>query len=116
MSDDATQLRERLQQLLELIGAEEVKTVAEVALEEIPKKLVTIEEGIARNELLPVSRLAHGLKGDTSTLGIDTMAAIAKTLESIDKPEFTEDSNALVARLKVLYAEAEPILKEFSQA
>ena len=114
MSETTDQLRERLQQLLDLIGEEEVQTIAAVAMEEIPKKLVAIEDGIGAGELDSVSRLAHGLKGDTGTLGIDDMADLAKTLEGVDNPEFGGNPNDLLFQLKEAYKVSEPILKEFS--
>ncbi len=43
MSASTDQLTKRLKQLLELIGTEEVRTIAKVAMDEIPKKLVTIQ-------------------------------------------------------------------------
>lgn len=114
MSESTDQLRERMQQLRDLIGEEEVQSIAVVAMEEIPKKLVSIEAGIAAGELEAVSRLAHGLKGDTGTLGIDDMAAIAKTLEGIANSADDVTPTDLLAQLKEAYSESEPILKEFA--
>ena len=113
MSETTDQLRERLQQLLDLIGEEEVQTIASVAMEEIPKKLVAIEEGLGNGELESVSRLAHGLKGDTGTLGIDDMAEIAKTLEGVADPSFEPSPTDLLTQLKDAYRVNEPVLKEF---
>jgi HPt (histidine-containing phosphotransfer) domain-containing protein len=114
MSETTDQLRERLQQLLDLIGEEEVQTIAAVAMEEIPKKLVAIEDGIGAGELESVSRLAHGLKGDTGTLGINDMADLAKMLEGVEKSDFGDNPNDLLFQLKEAYKISEPVLKEFS--
>lgn len=114
MSETTDQLRERLQQLLDLIGEEEVQTIAAVAMEEIPKKLVAIEEGISTGELELISRLAHGLKGDTGTLGMDDMADLAKALEGIASPGFEQNPSELLSQLNEAYKKNEPVLKEFS--
>ena len=114
MSESTDQLRERMQQLRDLIGEEEVQSIAAVAMEEIPKKLVSIEASIATEDWEAVSRLAHGLKGDTGTLGIDDMAAIAKTLEQAGDHGQTVNPGELLAQLKTAYSESEPVLKEFT--
>ena len=102
-----------MQQLRDLIGEDEVQSIASVAMEEIPKKLVSIEAGIAAGELEAVSRLAHGLKGDTGTLGIDDMAELAKTLEGAADPAQGINPEELLEQLKVAYSASEPVLKEF---
>lgn len=114
MSDTTDQLRERLQQLLDLIGQEEVQVIIEVATEEIPKKLTSIEQALESGELEQVSRLAHGLKGDTGTLGMDTMAEIAKQLEGVQEPTFAHDAKDLLAQLNQSYERQLPVLKEFA--
>ncbi len=114
MSDTNETLRERLQQLADIIGTEEVNGVADVALVEIPKKLTQIQAGLDANDLEGVSRLAHALKGDTGTLGIDDMADTARTLEGVADPANGVDGPGLLAELRTLYQSAEPILREFA--
>ncbi len=114
MSEATDQLRERLQQLLDLIGKEEVQTIVEVAMEEIPKKLVSIEAGIQAGESEAIARLAHGLKGDTGTLGIDDMAELSRELEGAVKAENGAEGTKILAKLKEAYQASEPVLKEFA--
>lgn len=114
MSEMTDQLRERLQQLLDLIGQEEVQVIVEVAMEEIPKKLSSIEQALESGDLTQASRLAHGLKGDTGTLGMDTMADIAKLLEGVEDPTFAHNASDLLVQLNQSYELQLPVLKEFA--
>ncbi len=113
MSASTDQLTKRLKQLLELIGAENVQTIARVAMDEIPKKLVAIQQGLDAGEFASVSKLAHGLKGDTGTLGIDDMAELARSLEGITQGDFGHEPQDLLAQLRNAYKESEAVLRTF---
>ena len=113
MSASTDQLTKRLKQLLELIGTEEVRTIAKVAMDEIPKKLVAIQQGLEAGQWPSVSRLAHGLKGDTGTLGINDMAELAGTLQRITEADFGHDAHDLLLQLQNAYEKSETVLRTF---
>jgi HPt (histidine-containing phosphotransfer) domain-containing protein len=101
------------QQLREMLNQEEV--LAEVItryLEDAPKLLQDLSDGINQGETELVTRTAHTLKSSSAMLGATRLAHLCQELEAQAKSENLEVTAALLSQIKVEYESVKTVLLE----
>ena len=89
MADDDTEPCEvlNMRQFEDATGgdAELMQELAELYLADADAQLPSLEEAAARRDLEHVTRVAHGLKGSSASIGADRVADAFKTLETMGR-------------------------------
>ena len=101
------------QQLREMLNQEEI--LAEVIqhyLEDTPKLLQDLSDGIAQGETELVTRTAHTLKSSSAMVGATRLAHLCQELEAKAKRENLEATAALLSQIKVEYEPVKTVLLE----
>ena len=89
---------------LERLGGDEdlLREVVQIFLEETPKLMTSLQQGIRDSDPETVERAAHSLKGQLSYLGLEPIAKLARDLEDAGRNKALAGAAAL---LEILTAE-----------
>jgi CheY-like chemotaxis protein len=101
------------QQLREMLNQEEI--LAEVIqhyLEDTPKLLQDLSDGITQEETELVTRTAHTLKSSSAMLGATRLAHLCQELEAKAKRENLDVTAALLSQIKAEYEPVKTVLLE----
>ena len=101
------------QQLREMLNQEEI--LAEVIqhyLEDTPKLLQDLSDGITQGETELVTRTAHTLKSSSAMVGATRLAHLCQELEAKAKRENREATAVLFSQIKVEYEPVKTVLLE----
>ena len=77
-----------------------LETLVEAALEEIPKLMTSIREGLTHDDRKQVGRAAHTIKSSVRYFGLENAAHLAARLESLMQQDRPEHTDQLVASLE----------------
>lgn len=80
-----------------------VQEMVQIFLEDTPPRLEEIERGLARGDLVAISKAAHSVKGGASNFGATHFRGIAEQLEHRSKAGEAEPLAELFAQLKTEY-------------
>jgi signal transduction histidine kinase/CheY-like chemotaxis protein len=80
-------------------------------LDSAPRSLAAIEEALQAQDGDELAAQAHGLKGISSTIGANTLAAACKSLEASGEQRDFEAATSGLARLNALWAELQDELQ-----
>ena len=101
------------QQLREMLNQEEV--LAEVItryLEDAPKLLQDLSDGITQGETELVTRTAHTLKSSSAMLGASRLAHLCQELEAKANSDTVEIKAALFSQIQAEYEPVKTVLLE----
>lgn len=102
MSDQTTPIdRAKLDELVELFGAlEDVKDLFDEFFDEIPPRLESLRNGVARAACTDIDHAAHAIKGSSASLGATGVETVAKALETQARNQSLDGADQLVTRLE----------------
>ncbi|MBI4494552.1 MAG: response regulator [Chloroflexi bacterium] len=81
-------------------GAELVRELIELFLEDAPAQLAAVRAGVLAGNADQVRRAAHGLKGVSGNMGARPVAAVCLELETLGRSGPLDGATALLARLE----------------
>jgi HPt (histidine-containing phosphotransfer) domain-containing protein len=102
-----------IDRLLRLGGADLVRRLAELYLEQGPERLQALADGVARSDAALVERAAHTLKSTAGNVGASRLQHSAQAVEAL-AGEGVIDS-ALAARIRAEFEESAAALRRAVQ-
>ena len=88
-----------------------VRELIDTYLDDSPRLLAEMRQGLAENQPGTVQRAAHSLKSNSASLGAHGLSAHAKELELAAKANDLSKAPAKIDQLAALYAQVESDLK-----
>jgi HPt (histidine-containing phosphotransfer) domain-containing protein len=83
-----------------------------IYLTDTPKQLALLEEALARQDAIVVTRAAHTIKGSSGNFGADDFATLARQIETEGKANNLAAAAALVPEFKRRFDQVAAALKE----
>ena len=90
-----------------------VRELIDTYLDDTPRLLAEMRQGLAESQPATVQRAAHSLKSNSASLGAQALSAQAKELEMAAKAGDLASAPAHIERLASLYAQAEAELRNW---
>jgi HPt (histidine-containing phosphotransfer) domain-containing protein len=84
-------------------------------LEEVPKKIRTLQAALEANDAAQVARLAHSLKGSTGNLGAHAMLDVCRRIDDLAKSGDLARVAPLIANLTSEYHRVELEIRQLLQ-
>ena len=85
-------------------GNEEFKTeLMQTFFESMQQSFAQLEQAVIENNYDDIRRVAHTIKGASSSLGVQSIAAIAADIEQLGRNQITDNTESLFKRMKDLY-------------
>ena len=106
-----------LENLLEMMGGEfsNLGMLIDSFLEDAPKQLAELEQGIKDSDAVVVRRVAHTLKSNGTDFGAVAFSDLCKELEIIGKSGIQEGTEALYVQIRAEYEKVKAALKNVLQ-
>ncbi len=104
--------KQALQQLEEDIGADAVPMIMASIYKEFLKHAVKVQAAIDKSDIKVIHAEAHTLKSTARTIGLDELADLACSTESISRDDNLGDALVLAKRLKQSTDEAIALISE----
>ena len=83
-----------------------LREIVGIFLEDTPRRITELEQGLAGKDPLSFTRAAHSIKGSSSNLGALALRAVAERLELQSKQSGLTGVESLLAELKSEFARA----------
>lgn len=93
-----------------------VQEMVQIFLEDTPPRLAEIEQGLARADLVAVTKAAHSVKGGASNFGATEFRALAEQLEHRSKAGDAAALPEIFAALQVEYPRVVVALRALGSA
>jgi len=108
--NDGPLSRQTLGHLREALG-DDIDKAINPFLEDMPRYLEDISQGLAEGDAETLRRTAHTIKGAAGNVGAASLANVARMLEERAGQDNLQDAGRLVDRLHAEYAQVEPLLR-----
>jgi len=102
---------EALDELRSLMG-DALNEVLQTFVDYVPGQIDELSQAVSNNDANGVFNLAHKMKSSSSSIGADGLATLAEQIEMIGRAGTTEGTAELVDQMKLLFSDAETILRE----
>jgi HPt (histidine-containing phosphotransfer) domain-containing protein len=102
---------EALNELRSLMG-DSLNEVLQTFVDYVPGQIEELSQAVSNNDANGVFNLAHKMKSSSSSIGADGLATLAEQIEAIGRAGTTEGTDKLVDQMKLLFSDAETILRE----
>ncbi len=89
-----------------------IRPLIPMFLEQSLIRIQGLDEALKKSDVLAIKKLAHTMKGSSSSYGFNAMASVARDIEDVvrqEKPELTQ-LNSSVADLYALYEAAQAVV------
>ncbi len=97
--------------LVDLVDEETLREIVDAFLEEGPRRMAELSEGLAAGDAVLVGRAAHTLKANSATFGATRLEELAHELESIARAGDLSGAAPLVAAAAEQWGVVEPALR-----
>lgn len=101
--------------LEDIYGADTVKELLEMSLEEAGQLIGQIAEGISKQDARAVAQDAHQLKGMCLTMTMNEMSELSRQIESTAKEGVLAGTGELLSKLQSKYGQFVDYMNAFSQ-
>ncbi len=98
-----------LKRLRDILGSS-ISEAIRPFLEDVPRYLVELENGIVQGDLATLRNVSHSIKGAASNLGATAMAGVAREMELQAETGVLSEASDLLLRLRTEFAVIEPAL------
>ena len=100
-----------LNELRSLMG-DALNEVLQTFVDYVPGQIDELSQAVSNNDANSVFNLAHKMKSSSSSIGADGLATLAEQVEMIGRNGSTEGTAELVDQMKLLFSDAEAILRK----
>ena len=100
-----------LKELRGLMG-DALNDVLQTFIDYVPGQIDELTQAISNDDADSVFNLDHKMKSSSSSIGALGLAHVAEQIELIGRAGSTEGTAELLQRLKVMYADAETLLRD----
>jgi hypothetical protein len=117
-TEDATLDRGAIRALTELLGDDRdaLEDVVGTFLEEAPRRLADLRDGLARRDAAAAGRAAHTLKANGLTFGAQDLAAVCLRIETAARASDLADADGLLREAEAEWARVRPALANLAAA
>lgn len=107
-----------LEETLERMSGDRVllANLFQLFVDDVPKKLASVDAGIQEGDMYQIERTAHSLKGASATVGAVRLALIAAGLEQAARAGRNEEMALLRQELDQVWAQTLVVVCEFRGA
>jgi HPt (histidine-containing phosphotransfer) domain-containing protein len=103
-------ITDRLEQLVEFLGAEAVAEIVELFLAEAPQRVSQMYRALGGRDRETLAASAHGLRGSSAGLGADAVASLCVAVETLAPRGSFDAAGRLLSQLEAEVDEVAALL------